>query len=197
MNCSLVLNPLRRISSLLTRMVRCQGFSIYHTSFFFSARRPPRAGPPRRHLHLVLLYRQQGRSASRLVVCPSHIIQRTVRNQLLLCTQEQERRDRNEWRALSLFHLLLINLQPYKWPPIYRRRPYKTSNFCFFLPYKTSSFCFIWFTHITLYVSQHSPLGESRYVYASIKTHPKNPVEKKVGEKSTSHALLILHLLPR
>jgi len=33
-------------------------------------------------------------------------------------------------------------------------------------------------------------------VYASLKTSRKNPVEKKVGEKSTSHASLMLQLLP-
>ena len=46
---------------------------------------------------------------------------------------------------------------------------------------------------------QHSPLAKFIcYVYASLKTPPKNPVGKRIGEKSTSQALLFfLHLLPR
>jgi len=45
---------------------------------------------------------------------------------------------------------------------------------------------------------QHSPLGQ---IYAMCmprqKLPPKTQWEKRVGEKSTSHALLMLHLLPR
>ena len=43
---------------------------------------------------------------------------------------------------------------------------------------------------------QHSPLAKFIcYVYASLKTPPKNLVGKRVGEKSTSQALFMLHLL--
>ena len=45
---------------------------------------------------------------------------------------------------------------------------------------------------------QHSPLAKFIcYVYASLKLPPKTQWEKRVGEKSTSQALLILHRLPR